>query len=322
MEERHHSTLASPALQLRSSRRRLMFAVPYGLRGFSRFQGAQSAQESQQGAGDVFILGNMNENLEFQSSSSNRLSDDTSRPIDFQSTVGDAGQFTGSFPGTTQQSNAAQFSGPFAGSVPQSNLFGAQRPFFQRQTGLESQSGNFQAQFLGDSRPSGRFTTGPVFQSLGSASSGSRKIIEARPDVTLTRTVTLDRFVTTTDVAFVEQPRTATIFSFLTHTAVTTVVLPTPVDRNVVVSTAVVTRAPLTVTVTDVRSEFQYVTRTELRYVTLTHTSYSFTQDTLLTTVTRVQTISTTVTRTDINTVTTTFTENRTVISTVFPSYY
>lgn len=193
----------------------------------SQFQGVPSEQGSQQGAGDaVVILGNTNENLEFQSSPSSQFSG-TSRPINFLSTVGDAGQFTGSFPGAMPQSNAGQFSGSFAGSVPQSNLFGAQRPLFQsfrRQTGVESQSGNFQAPFLLDSRPSDRFTAGPIFESFGSASSGSRKIIEARPDVTLTRTVTLDRFVTTTDVAFVEQPRTATIFSFSTHTAVTTVV--------------------------------------------------------------------------------------------------
>lgn len=202
----------------------------------SQAQGAPPAQERPRGPGEaVFVLGNTNDvlpstndNLEFSGSSSN-LIPGSGRPIRFFGTVGDsAGPLSGSFPGATPQSNAGQFSVPFPGTVPQpNNLLVAQRQFFQRfqrPNGLDPQDGIFQAQSLGDSSLSGRFPTGQVFPSFGSASSGSRRVIEARPDVTLTRTVTLDRFVTTTEVAFVEEPRTATIFSLLTHTAVTTVV--------------------------------------------------------------------------------------------------
>lgn len=65
-------------------------------------------------------------------------------------------------------------------------------------------------------------------------------------------------------------------------------VVPTPVARSLVVTTSIVTRVPVTVTVTSIKSEFQFVTRTEIQYVTLTHTSRTFTHETLTTTVTSV----------------------------------
>lgn len=79
-------------------------------------------------------------------------------------------------------------------------------------------------QFGGDAGFGGGIAPGTAFQPLSPSFAGSSRVIEARPDVTLTRTITEDRFVTTTNVAFVKEPRTATIFSFVTQTAVTTVV--------------------------------------------------------------------------------------------------
>lgn len=149
--------------------------------------------------------------LEFPKSFLNRFSDPSSQRIKFLKSTGNNGvAFTGSFPGAT----------------PEQSFFGAPTPFFQsfnRRAGSGTQNFGFQQSFdesLGE--VNGFFTdSGPL---SFASTSGTRRVIEALPDVTLTRTVTVDRFVTTTDVAFVRQPFTATIFSILTQTAVTTVV--------------------------------------------------------------------------------------------------
>ncbi|KAK8394341.1 hypothetical protein O3P69_006506 [Scylla paramamosain] len=233
----------------------------------------------------------------------------------FQDIFGDdAGRPGGVFPGT---------------SVPFNILLGQLRDLTGAAgfTGsLLSTPGVFRPQFGDNLAPGSTFQFGggsnPGFQPLNPSFAGSAKVIQARPDVTLTRTITIDRFLTTTDVVFVNEPRTATLFSFVTQTSVTTVVVPTPVARSLVVSTSIVTRVPVTVTVTSVKSEFQFVTRTEIQYITLTHTSRAFTHETLTTTVTRVQTVPTTLVRTNVNTVTTTFTASRVITSTAFTGGY
>ncbi|XP_045126354.1 uncharacterized protein LOC123513315 isoform X2 [Portunus trituberculatus] len=192
----------------------------------------------------------------------------------------DAGRPGGVFPGTSVPFNIPrnQLGDLIGGGRFTGSLLSAPRVFRPQFVNNLSPGSTFQ--FEGDRNPAS--------QPLNPSFAGSSRVIQARPDVMLTHTVTVDRFITTTDVVFVNEPRTATLFSFVTQTSVTTVVVPTSVARSLVVTTSLVTRVPVTVTVTSVKSEFQFVTRTEIQYVTLTHTSRAFTHETLTTTVTRV----------------------------------
>ncbi|XP_069161266.1 uncharacterized protein [Procambarus clarkii] len=78
-------------------------------------------------------------------------------------------------------------------------------------------------------------------------------------------------------------------------------VVQTPVDDRVALQTTVVVR-PKTLTVTNVQSDFRIVTEKSLDYVTIAHTSLSYT---------------TTLVRTNVNTKSTVFTDYLTVTDTV-----
>nr|XP_053657209.1 uncharacterized protein LOC128706268 [Cherax quadricarinatus] len=134
---------------------------------------------------------------------------------------------------------------------------------------------------------------------------------------TVTQIVTIDRFVTLTDLAFNSVAVTLTAFNVQTVTAGTRVVVATPVDERVALQTTVVLR-PTSVTMTEVKSDFRVVTEVSVDHVTITHTSYVINQFTYTTTATQVLTYTSTLVRTNLRTASTTFTEYRTVADTVY----
>ncbi|XP_053626435.2 uncharacterized protein [Cherax quadricarinatus] len=134
---------------------------------------------------------------------------------------------------------------------------------------------------------------------------------------TVTQIVTIDRFVTLTDLAFNSVAVTLTSFNVQTVTAGTRVVVATPVDERVALQTTVVLR-PTSVTMTEVKSDFRVVTEVSVDHVTITHTSYIISQYTYTTTATQVLTYTSTLVRTNLRTASTTFTEYRTVADTVY----
>lgn len=151
-------------------------------------------------------------------------------PPQFGGNAGLAGLLQDQFDGSSGISTPgrliqAQFGGDAGLSVSFAGL-GSPNFLNQNQFGAGTGLGNipvgspFQVGSDADTDISG---IGSAFGSLDQSFAGSSRV-EARPDVTLTSTITVDRFVTTTNTAFVGQPRTQTIFSLVTQTGVTTVV--------------------------------------------------------------------------------------------------
>lgn len=220
-----------------------IFQIPYGLRGFPNFQAPIQAQgpvfqqphiifgqPTTQPQQNIFVQGSSGDGVIFVAGDSSDANND---PIN---TLGSAPAFSSSEPGRTFKDifgdNEGRPGGVFPGTlvpfdIPRdqlADLVGARRftgsrfsapSVFLPQFGDNSVPGST-SPFEGNVNPASR----PVNPSFA----GSSRIIQARPDVTLTRTVTVDRFITTTDVVFVNEPRTATLFSFVTQTSVTTVV--------------------------------------------------------------------------------------------------
>ncbi|XP_042209432.1 dirigent protein 10-like [Homarus americanus] len=161
---------------------------------------------------------------------------------------------------------------------------------------------------------------GPAFGS--GVGSGQVRRVEASITPTVTQTVTVDRFVTLTDLAFHSVAVTLTDLRVQTITVGTHAVVQTPVDDRVALQTTVVVR-PTSVTVTCVKSDFRLVTEVAVDHVTITHTSYVIRQTTVTTLVTQTLTYTSTLVRTIINTQRTTFTDFHTITDTVFvPAVY
>ena len=143
----------------------------------------------------------------------------------FQDIFGaDGGRPGGEFPGTIPSNfpDQQKFSfGVLTNGLPfQVSVLQAE---FESNAGLGGDASAFQFPEAGSTFQFGGDVSS-VFQPLTPSFAGSSRVIEARPDVTLTRTITEDSFYTTTDVAFVKEPYTATMFTLVAQTSVTTVV--------------------------------------------------------------------------------------------------
>ncbi|XP_071533923.1 uncharacterized protein [Panulirus ornatus] len=126
----------------------------------------------------------------------------------------------------------------------------------------------------------------------------------------LTSTLTIDRYVTTTDLVFNSLPVTFTNFVKRTVTRTTRQILPTPVNDVVHLTTAVVSSTS-TVTFTHVNTIFTCVTQTTVDLHPITHTSYNIIPTTYTSVITKRLPISSTIVHTNILTDTITVTDRR-----------
>ncbi|XP_069937287.1 mucin-5AC-like [Cherax quadricarinatus] len=172
--------------------------------------------------------------------------------------------------------------------------------------------------FVSGDSTSRRITGGPGVAG-GQRVSGSGQVSRADFLITptVTRLVTIDRFVTLTDLAFHSVAVTLTSLTVQTVAAGTRVVVATPVDERIALQTTVVFR-PSSVTLTEVKSDFRIVTEVSVDHVTITHTSYIISQSTYTTTATQALTYTSTLVRTNIRTERTTFTDFQTITDTVY----
>ncbi|KAK8394343.1 hypothetical protein O3P69_006508 [Scylla paramamosain] len=127
------------------------------------------------------------------------------------------------------------------------------------------------------------------------------RVIREEATPTVTRTVTIDAFETLTDLVLHSVAVTRTQFSLVITTRVTKIVVPTPVNHGLALTTSVVVR-PAYVTVTDTKSDFRVVLRTSVSYVTITHTSYDIMHVPFTLTSTETVTVTSPVVRTVIST--------------------
>ncbi|XP_045126352.1 uncharacterized protein LOC123513312 [Portunus trituberculatus] len=127
------------------------------------------------------------------------------------------------------------------------------------------------------------------------------RVIQQEATPTVTRTVTVDAFETLTDLVLHSVAVTRTQFSIVTATRGTTVVVATPVNHGLALTTSIVVR-PVYVTVTDTKTDFRVDLRTSVNYVTLTHTSYDITHVPFTLTSTETVTVTSPVVRTVIRT--------------------
>ncbi|XP_071534063.1 uncharacterized protein [Panulirus ornatus] len=146
---------------------------------------------------------------------------------------------------------------------------------------------------------------------------GPTRIIEAPATPTVTNTVTIDRFVTATDLAFHSVPVTLTDLVLRTTTVTSRQPIITPVDDRIALQTSVVIR-PTSLTVTCTKHDYIIKTEVAVDYVTITHTSYIIRQTTYTTTVTQASTYAATMVRTIIHTQRTTVTDYHTVTNAVY----
>nr|XP_053657560.1 uncharacterized protein LOC128706635 [Cherax quadricarinatus]XP_053657561.1 uncharacterized protein LOC128706635 [Cherax quadricarinatus] len=168
-----------------------------------------------------------------------------------------------------------------------------------------------------------RFDQGSV--RIGQAGSGPAPVrrVEFQVTPTVTKVVTVDHFITLTDLAFHSVAVTLTSLNVQTVTTSTLAVLHTPVNDHVALQSTVVLR-PSYITVTCVKSDFSIVTEVSVDHVTITHTSYIIQQTTYTTTATQVLTLTSPLVRTIIRTARETLTDYRTVTDTVLApgAYY
>ncbi|MPC46799.1 uncharacterized protein LOC123513252 [Portunus trituberculatus] len=150
---------------------------------------------------------------------------------------------------------------------------------------------------------------GAIFQQGGAQAGGiqaagfgfSSRVIQQEATPTVTRTFTVDAFETLTDLVLHSVAVTRTQFSIVTVTRATTVIVATPVNHGLALTTSVVV-SPAYVTVTDTKSDFRVVVRTSVSHVTLTHTSYDITHVPFTLTSTEIVTMTSPVVRTVIST--------------------
>ncbi|XP_071534062.1 uncharacterized protein [Panulirus ornatus] len=145
---------------------------------------------------------------------------------------------------------------------------------------------------------------------------GPTRIIEAPATPTVTNTVTIDRFVTVTDLAFHSVPVTLTDLVLRTTTVTSRQPIITPVDDRIALQTSVIIR-PTSLTVTCTKHDYIIKTEVAVDYVTITHTSYIIRQTTYTTTVTQASTYASTMVRTIVHTQRTTVTDYHTVTNAV-----
>ncbi|XP_045126351.1 uncharacterized protein LOC123513311 [Portunus trituberculatus] len=127
------------------------------------------------------------------------------------------------------------------------------------------------------------------------------RVIQQEATPTVTRTVTVDAFETLTNLVLHSVAVTRTQFSIVTATRGTTVVVATPVNHGLALTTSIVVR-PVYVTVTDTKTDFRVDLRTSVNYVTLTHTSYDITHVPFTLTSTETVTVTSPVVKTVITT--------------------
>lgn len=123
-------------------------------------------------------------------------------------------------------------------------------------------------------------------------------------------TVTVDRYVTTTDLVFNSLPVVFTNFVKRTVTRTTHHILPTPVNDVVHITTAVVSSTS-TVTFTHVNTVFTCVTRTTVDLHPVTHTSYNIVPTTYTSIITKRLPVTSTIVHTNILTDTITVTDRQ-----------
>ncbi|XP_071534089.1 uncharacterized protein, partial [Panulirus ornatus] len=145
---------------------------------------------------------------------------------------------------------------------------------------------------------------------------GATRVIEAPATPTVTNTITIDHYVTVTDLAFHSVPVTLTDLVVRTTTLTTARVIRTPVDDRVALQTTVVIR-PTSLTVTCSKYYYNVVTDVSVDHVIITHTSYIIDQLTYTTTATQASTYASTMVRTIVHTQRTTVTDYHTITNTV-----
>ncbi|XP_071534071.1 uncharacterized protein [Panulirus ornatus] len=145
---------------------------------------------------------------------------------------------------------------------------------------------------------------------------GATRVVEAPVTPTVTKTITIDHFVTATDLAFHSVPVTLTDLVVRTTTLTTARVIRTPVDDRVALQTTVVIR-PTSLTVTCSKYYYNVVTEVSVDHVIITHTSYIIDQVTYTTTATQASTYASTMVRTIVHTQRTTVTDYHTITNTV-----
>ncbi|KAK8394339.1 hypothetical protein O3P69_006504 [Scylla paramamosain] len=143
------------------------------------------------------------------------------------------------------------------------------------------------------------------------------RVIQEEATPTVTRTVTIDAFETLTDLVLHSVAVTRTQFNLVTTTRLTRVVVPTPINHGLALTTSVVV-SPAYVTVTETKSDFRVVLRTSVSYVTLTHTSYAIMHVPFTLYITETVEVTSPVVRTVINTSVEAVTNYHTVTSTAY----
>ncbi|XP_045126350.1 uncharacterized protein LOC123513310 [Portunus trituberculatus] len=194
-------------------------------------------------------------------------------------------------------------------------------PSQQGPTFIGSQGGSFVGgQVFGQAGPSGvSFQQGGAqaggFQAVGLGFQS--RVIQEEATPTVTRTVTVDAFETLTDLILHSVAVTRTQFSIVTATRATTVIVATPVNHGLSLTTSVIVH-PAYVTVTDTKSDFRVVVRTSVSRVTLTHTSYDITHVPFTLRVTETVEVTSPLVRTVIRTSVEAVTNHHTVTNTAY----
>lgn len=211
----------------------------------------------------------------------------------------------------SRRSNAAISSGPLSdsGTIAGVNVQGTDG------TLPSNIRGNAFSQFSTSQAGTGRSGAGILAGGrTGTSSQVSR--VQALITPTVTRVITVDRFITLTDQAFHSVAVTLTHLSVQTITTTTRSIVQTPVDDRVALQSTLIHR-PTSLTVTCTKSYFSIVTDVSIDHVTITHTSYIISQVTYTTTVAQALTLTSTLVRTIVNTERNTVTAYQTITDTV-----